>query len=134
MTKEQINELLANVISTYSPQFGKAIAKKAALKLVTSTVEDKIEKANGSIYALAKDAFSACGTILEENKASGVLAGVILSGAAGMNPAFVLLWIEGDTMHIEASAKEGLIKQHTAEKAIEKFKSAFFSTEGRQDG
>ncbi len=125
MTKEQINELLANIISTYSPQFGKAIAKKAALKLVTSTVEDRIEKAGGSIYALAKDALSSCGTVLEEDMAKGVIAGVIMSGAASMNPAFVLIWMEGDTIHMEASAKEGLIKQHTAEKAIEKFKEAF---------
>lgn len=131
MTKEQINELLANMISTYSSQFGKAIAQKAASKLATSTVEGRIEKINGSAYALAKNAFSACGTILEENMADGVIAGVILSGAASMNPAFVLLWIEGDTIHMEASAKEGLIKQHTAEKAIEKFKSAFSEIEGR---
>lgn len=41
-----------------------------------------------------------------------------------MNPAFLLLWIEGETIHLTASAKEGLIKQHTAERAVDTFKAA----------
>ena len=49
-----------------------------------------------------------------------------------MNPAVVLLWIEGNDIHIKATAKEGLIKQHTAEKAIEIFKSAFAAAEDKQ--
>jgi hypothetical protein len=41
-----------------------------------------------------------------------------------MNPSFAVLWIEGNTIGIKASAKEGLIKQHTAEGAVEIFESA----------
>lgn len=49
---------------------------------------------------------------------------MILSGAAQMNPASILLWEEKTGLHIKASAKEELLKQHTVERAIEIFKSA----------
>ena len=127
MTTEEINELLANILSTYAPQFGRSFNKRVALKLAASSVEDMLENMTGDICALAKTALSKCGTILEES--DNTIAGVILSGAANMNPAFVLLRIEGDTVHIKATAKEGLIKQHTAEKAIEIFKTAIVAVE-----
>lgn len=133
MTAEQINELLANIISTYAPQFGRALTKGAALKLATLSVEDQLENITGSTYALAKAAFSECGTILEESIEDSRIAGVILSGVANMNPAFVLLWMEHNTIHIKASAKEGLIKQHTAEQAIGIFKLALANIAGKQE-
>jgi len=52
------------------------------------------------------------------------ISGVIFAGTANMNPSFAVLWIEGNTIGIKASAKEGLIKQHTAEGAVEIFESA----------
>lgn len=133
MTAEQINELLANIISTYAPQFGRALTKGAALKLATLSVEDQLENITGSTYALAKAAFSECGTILEDSIEDSRIAGVILSGVANMNPAFVLLWMEHNTIHIKASAKEGLIKQHTAEQAIGIFKLALANIAGKQE-
>ena len=104
MTERQINELLANIISMYAPKFGRTITKKAA--------------------------FSECGTIFEENIKDCIIAGVILSGTANRNPAFLLLWIEDDNIHLTASAKEGLIKQHTAERAVEAFKSDLARAKG----
>lgn len=124
MTEEQINELLAGMISMYAPKFGRAMTRKVALKLAMSRVEEHIRNVGEHTYALAKTAFSECGTIFEENIKDHIIAGVILSGTANMNPAFLLLRIEDDTIHLTASAKEGLIKQHTAERAVEIFKSA----------
>lgn len=124
MTEEQVNELLAGMISMYAPKFGRSMNRKVALKLAMSRVEEQVRTVGGDTYALAKTAFSECGAILEENPEDHIIAGVILSGVANMNPAFLLLRIEGDTIHLAASAKEGLIKQHTAERAVEAFKSA----------
>lgn len=134
MTTEQVDELLADMISAYASQFGRALTKKVALKLATVSVKDQLENIPGNIYALAKAAFSECGTILEESIVNRTIAGVIMAGAANMNPAFVLLWIERDNIHIKAAAKEGLIKQHTAEQAVEIFKSALASVESKQEG
>lgn len=132
MTEEQINELLASIISIYAPKFGSTISRKAALKLAMSRVEEQIGDVGEHPYTLAKTVFSECGTVLEENTKDYRIAGVILSGTANMNPAFLLLWIEGDYIRLTASAKEGLIKQHTAERAVEAFKSALARAEGSQ--
>lgn len=88
MTEEQINELLTDIISLYASKFGRNITKKAASKLATSRSEEQIRNAGEHTYALAKTAFSECGTIFEENSKDGIISGVILSGAANMNPAF----------------------------------------------
>ena len=124
MTKEQINELLANIISSHASPSGRAASKKTALKLTMSAIECQIENTVGDTYTLMKTALSECGTILEENVEYGMISGIILSGFANMNPAFLQFWIEGTSIHLVANAKEGLIKQHTAEGAIETFKSA----------
>lgn len=114
----------------YASKFGRNIIRKAASKLATSHVETQIRNAGEHTYALAKTVFSECGTIFEGNSKDGIISGVILSGTANMNPAFLLLWIEAETIHLTASAKEGLIKQHTAERAIDTFKTALACAEG----
>lgn len=130
MMKEQVNDLLSNIISMYAPRFGRAVTKKVALNLAMTAIACQIETTAGDTYALARTALSECGIILEENLEDGIISGVILSGAANMNPAFLLLRVEGTSIHLTANAKEGLIKQHTAERAIDAFKLALANTEG----
>lgn len=108
----------------YAPAFGRGITKKVAQKLASSSIERVIQNIGGDVYTLAKAALCKCGTILEENGADKIISGIISAGFANMNPTFVVLWIECDTIHIKASAKEGLIKQHTAERAVKIFESA----------
>ena len=124
MREKEINELLSKIISMYAPAFGRGITEKAAQKLAASSVEREIQSTSGDAYTQAQAALCKCGTILEENSADKIISGIIFAGVANMNPAFVVLWIEGGTIHIKASAKEGLIKQHTAERAVEVFESA----------
>lgn len=125
MTSKEMDELLSNIISMFAPAFGRGVTKKAAQKLASSSIERKIQSMSGDAYARAKAALSKCGTVLEENSADRIISGIIFSGAANMNPSFVLIWIECNTIHIRASAKEGFIKQHTAERAVKIFESAF---------
>ena len=131
MTKDQMNDLLADIISMYAAPHGRMttkVTKKTALKLVTSSVEDTIENIPQSTYETARHALFECGTILEEDAVENALSGIIMSGSLNMNPAFVVIWVNGPCIHIKASAKEGLIKQHTAEKAIAIFKSALLAS------
>lgn len=125
MTNKEIDEILSGIISKYAPEFGRGISKKAALKLATSGMESKIQAINGDAYAQANAALRKCGKILEADRDNKMISGVILAGIANMNPAFVVLQIECNTVYIKASAKEGLIKQHTAEQAVKIFESAF---------
>lgn len=58
------------------------------------------------------------------------LSGVVGSGKFGMNPAIVVITITagpetGSTITIAGAAKEGLIKQRTAEKAVNWVKELF---------
>lgn len=115
---EATSELLADIISEYAPQFGRGMTRKVALKLALSSAEAKIEQIRGCTYALAKTAFSECGTILEEREGDNILAGVVMAGFSNLNPCFVLLQAADGCVHIKASAKEGLIKQNTAQQAI----------------
>lgn len=46
---------------------------------------------------------------------------MIGSGFWNLNPTIIVLQIINDEVHISAAAKEGLIKQHSAKKAINKF-------------
>ena len=59
--------------------------------------------------------------ILDENDHLILAVG---SGIGGMNPAVVELCFHNDRLEIGAWAKEGFIKQHTAEKAIDACLSA----------
>lgn len=127
--EEKINELLAAVISGYGPQFGRKFVKKLAKELEISTVEAQLESGSGDSYALLKKAFADCGTILKELPSEGIIGGVILSGVAKMNPAFLALQLKEGQVYLKAWAKEGLIKQHTAERAIEAFRLAFAEAE-----
>jgi len=114
----------------YAAPHGRMAAKatkKAVLKLVTSSVADTIENIPHSTFETAKRALFECGNILEEDTVENTISGIIMSGSLNMNPAFVVIWADGTFIHIKASAKEGLIKQHTAEKAIAIFKSALLS-------
>lgn len=63
-----------------------------------------------------------------------VFSAIIGSGALNMNPAVVCVVVEGmdeanTNIHISGSAKEGLIKQRTAEKAVMRIaeKIAFYA-------
>ena len=122
MNQEQVNQLLAEMISMYAPTApGKRGAKRTASRLPMSGAEEQIFNESLSC-AVVRSAFARCGTILREDQCA--VAGIILAGAMDMNPAFVIVWIENNVLHILAQAKEGLIKQHTAEKAIQKLKAA----------
>ena len=57
-----------------------------------------------------------CASVLEEENHLIIVAG---SGAMQMNPAVVELRFSGTGVEMTAWAKEGLIKQHTAQKAIQ---------------
>lgn len=127
MTDEQMNDLMAYIISTYAAPYGILAAKaskRAALKLATANITETATVSAPDAYMRAKTALSHCGTILEEDDTEQVLSGLIMSGSLNMNPSIVVIWVDGNCIHIKASAKEGLIKQHTAEKAIAIFKSA----------
>ena len=124
MEDEQINEILADMISAYmSPGLGRKAVLKAAEKLAVSAIEDSAEVKGENAFETVRDAIDRYGSVLSSGEES-MICGVILSGAASMNPCYIIVKLNGNRAEIKAYAKEGLIKQHTAEKAIKVLKEA----------
>ena len=124
MENEQISEILADMISAYAtPGLGRKAVLKAARKLAVSAIEDSAEIKGEKAFETVRDALAKCGNVLGSGGES-MVCGVILSGAASMNPCYIIVRLNGNRAEIKAYAKEGLIKQHTAEKAVKALKEA----------
>lgn len=121
--EEFLNQLLIEAISSYE-LLGNKVAMAAIAKRLPTM------RAYGSIQVHAADLFQTClailqekGTVLRMDAPNQILLAMVGSGVANLNPAVLILKIEGNTVHLASAAKEGLIKQRTAEKAIASFLS-----------
>ena len=80
---------------------------------------------NGINPMKLRDQLMEIGTILEYDKESGVFVATIGSGFGKKNPAIVGLMLRNETLYAVAYAEEGLIKQNTAKKAIQRIWARF---------
>lgn len=119
MTQEEINALLIEAVARYSTLTSAPAVKSIAKKLQTCSDFQIVALSVPDAYQSAKDAMKACGEILLEDDNNQHIEGLIYAGAASMNPAIVVVVASGAALSIGAFAKEGLINQHTAKKAIE---------------
>ena len=117
MNSKEIDELLSALICKYAGSADSKLLKKVVKKLDSNSVNEQIAVLDNG-YAKVLAAMQQCGTIVKTEESEETAVAVIMAGAAGMNPAVVAAKVEGHFVYIKATAKEGLIKQHTAEKAI----------------
>jgi len=113
----EIKYELEAAIEEYGASFGivKRIAKHADF--------DEIEYPPGVNPLLAtRDALIEVGDILEEDLDDGLYVASVDAGLANANAALVVGVIVGRRCVLAACAKEGLIKQSTAKKALERLK------------
>ena len=93
----------------------------APTKLVLSRPPKPIER-RVQIGRMTADelrlALRRCGGIVDEAEDRSWIAVVIMSGFANMNPAVVVVYLGEDSVLMKGYAKEGLIKQHTADRAM----------------
>lgn len=71
-------------------------------------------------FIQVRDRLLGMGKILEEDFEKKVYIIAVMAGVANMNTAFVGVQLKNNELILVGYAKEGLIKQHTAEKAIAK--------------
>lgn len=121
INREEQNILLAQTIAKYAV-FGKGksietISKK--LPTISSNDVVTINKENPLEYC--KSLIEQQGKILEYDEVGHKLIAMVGSGFSDLNPTILVLSVIDNKVFISASAKEGLIKQHSAEKAIKKF-------------
>ena len=123
MDEQVMNDLLADAISRYSAISGSPAVKLTAKKLKMQSASKRIQISGNDTFSKVRDAVNECGKIMLEDENRNLVEALVKSGSSGMNPAVVVAKTDGETMDICAYAKEGLINQHTAEKAIEKVMS-----------
>jgi len=116
-----VKKQLGTAIENYGATLG--IKKKNVAHAAIAEIELP-EEANAS--RTVRDALIEVGEILEEDLDSGLYIATVKAGAANANPALVVAIAEAHGAKLGACAKEGLIKQSTAKKAIEKVRKASF--------
>lgn len=123
------SELLSNIDDVFAGNSGASFAIR---KLKIDKVQDKIslQKNLKESMTLIFQALSSIGIIIDASKYTDypVLSACCGSGYANMNPAIICVeFLQTDDnktdLYISAYAKEGLIKQKTAKKAILKLKN-----------
>ncbi len=137
MDKGQIESFLANNVPIkYDRIRGSRLAAKVTNRLIakeievipTETtcheVEIKRSVSCQDLYLRVKNTLISTGKVLEEDEVNRVITGLVYAGAANVNPVILVVDIKQNNLKISAYAKEGLIKQHTGETAIENFMKA----------
>lgn len=123
-TEDYINEVLCSAVAEYASIYGNLTQKavhKITSKLTTESVKAVFDKIT---YYQAVEAVNKVGRILNKDDEKQECVAVVNSGIWNMNIAFVALKSECDKTYVAAFAKEGIIKQHTAQKAIDYIFSA----------
>ena len=118
MTDKEINDVLLEAVSKFGKLIGLPSVKLTAKQLKTCSARKDFNSKAKDPFFDAKNALISSGKVLEDEKEKGLLTGIVYAGAANLNPAVVSVKVEGARVYIQAYAKEGLIKQKTAEKAV----------------
>lgn len=120
-SKENQDKLLAQALGEKG-MFGKDKGIEAVAKrLLTMRYEEiiPINKENSIEYY--KKILEKKGKILEYDELNQRLMAMVGSGFFNLNPTILVLHVINHELSISAAAKEGLIKQHSAKKAVRKF-------------
>jgi hypothetical protein len=120
LTEAQITEILAKAVADQSHRAGGRKGGNAAVKLLKShTAQADLPLPPGRDL---ETALAEIGSFLEREVGHWTV--LVPCGAGNMNRAVLVAVPDGEVLHLRAWAKEGLINQHSAEKALEKLKAA----------
>ncbi len=120
MTGEKAGALLLRRMTEGLNDAGRELVFKSALRLRAKSEETTLP----CTMEQGRAALAACGTLLPDDTEEGETVGYVMAGFRDRNPAVVELCGDGGVLRVRATAKEGVIPQRTAKKALEKFKAA----------
>ncbi len=118
MDKESLYKQLENAVNKYEPGADKKLMSKVKTQCSYETIDCK-----GLRFKQLRDKLLLIGTILEEYEQNKTYVAVVNAGIKNGNPCIMVTNLAADQVTIYAFAREGIIKQQTAKKAIEKLKS-----------
>ena len=120
MDKKQMDQFLIKAVKKFEPGVNEKLLDKVCKQ--SEYAEVKIE---GIKYKIVRDNLIFLGKILDENEKRKTYTVCINAGVANSNPCIVVVYVDTDLVFIDAFAREGLINQHTARKAVKKIKDRF---------
>ncbi len=116
---KDVENLLGFAIGKYGSLYG---VTKTSIKQATFGKIEFQEELH--TLRVIRDVLIEVGDILEEDLDSGCYIATVKAGVGSANTAIVVALVDGQVSFFGACAKEGLIKQSTAKKALEKIKKA----------
>ncbi len=120
MTSEKAGGLLLQLFTNDLSGHRLETVYKAVLKLKPQSEETSLS----CTLEEATAALKRCGALFPDDTEAGETVGFVMAGMGDKNPAIIELAPEGGALRVRATAKEGLIRQNTAKKAIEKLRAA----------
>ena len=118
MNTELINGLLGDAFKKSTGFSGTAANLLYSKVLPVFTAEQHISDISKSEL---ETVLAEAGEILERSDEDNTITAIVYAGIDDMNPSLVVARInEDNSAELAAYAKEGLIKQHTAEEALQK--------------
>lgn len=120
MTDEKVSELLVGLMTAGASREGSKAVLRSALRLKQQSEEIELS----CTLKEGRTALERCGVLLPDDLEEGETVGIIAAGFANGNPAVIELCPDGAVLRVRATAKEGLIPQNTAAKALEKLRAA----------
>lgn len=119
MDDAKMAELLGEALLKYGVGIGEKAVKKILKHLPTDT-ETAVIPRKGISREAVRDALIKTGTVLEENIVGESFVISVPSGILDLNAALIVVKLEDQNIHMIGYAKEGIIKQDTVGKALEK--------------
>lgn len=117
MENEQLYKRLQKSVKKYEPGADDKLLKKVETQCVYEEIDSK-----GLKFKQLRDKLMLLGSIMEEDEKKNIYVAVVNAGAKNGNPCIMVANLLEDKVAVYAYAREGLIKQHTAKKAVDKLK------------
>lgn len=122
-SNERLTKMLDKALREYGADYGYVITDKNVKKLLEAAACEEIP-AESSTPEQVAEALISIGKVLDQSDDGSELIAVVGAGAANMNVAFVAVAVKKDSVQASAVAREGLIKQGTAKKALARIKAS----------
>lgn len=117
---ENLSELLSQAISEYAILGGKPLVKKVAKHLATTSHCEVLNISNNISFQDICNILYSWGKILKIQ--DNIVLALVGSGMCNMNPTVIAVQFDNTHINSVAIAKEGLIKQKSALKALQTLK------------
>lgn len=117
----EIKFLLKSIADEYAASLGELDTRVSEKSFKKGSYFTKLQVYGSDPFKIVRDAAIDMGTVLSEDRESGIVVAMLGDGIASKAPVILTAAIEGSEAFLGAYSKEGLIKQKAAQKAIRAF-------------